>query len=113
MNLLQKNDNYKNLLQVKLQKAFQVTPIYKEMSEWDEDIGYHMGVYLCLGQSPHNLKHKDATHINTFNTFQDIHDMMATTNKIFIFLGEGSHKIKKKAEQISCRDAIVVLRNYT
>jgi len=30
-----------------------------------------------------------------------------------LFLGEGSHKIKKKAEQISCRDAIEVLRNYT
>lgn len=111
--LVNNDENYKNLLQVLIQKEFKVTPHYMEVEDHDSEVGYHMGVYLCLGQSPYNLKHKDATHINTFNTFQDIHDMMATTNKIFVFLGEGSHKIKKKAEQISCRDAIVVLRNYT
>ena len=47
--LLQTNDNYKNRLQVVLQKAFKVTPIYMEISEWDEK-GYHMGVFLCIGQ---------------------------------------------------------------
>lgn len=111
--LVNNDENYKNLLQVMIQKEFKITPHYMEVEDHDSEIGYHMGVYLCLGQSPHNMKHKDATHINTFNTFQDIHDTMATNNKVFIFLGEGSHKIKKKAEQISCRDAIEVLRNYT
>lgn len=111
--LVNNDENYKNLLQVLIQKEFKVTPHYMEVEDHDSEVGYHMGVYLCLGQSPHNLKHKDALPINTFNTFQDIHNIMATANKIFIFLGEGSHKIKKKAEQISCRDAIEVLRNYT
>ena len=111
--LVNNDENYKNLLQVLIQKEFKVTPYYMEVEEHDSEVGYHMGVYLCLGQSPHNLKHKDARHINTFNSFQDIHNVMASHNKIFVFLGEGSHKIKKKAEQISCRDAIELLKNYT
>ena len=32
MELIQNDDNYKNILQVMLQKAFQVTPIYREVS---------------------------------------------------------------------------------
>ena len=43
MELIQNDDNYKNILQVMLQKAFQVTPVYREISEWDEELGYHMG----------------------------------------------------------------------
>jgi len=111
--LVNNDENYKNLLQVLIQKEFKVTPHYMEVEEHDSDVGYHMGVYLCLGQTPHNMKHRNAKHINEFNSFQDIHDEMASHNKIFVFLGEGSHKIKKKAEQISCRDAIEVLKNYT
>ena len=55
MSLLTHNDNYKNILQVKLQKAFQVTPIYREMDEWNEDDGYSMGVFLCIGYNYHNI----------------------------------------------------------
>jgi hypothetical protein len=29
--------------------------------------------------------------------------------KIFLFLGEGLHKIKRKAEQIACNEALQVL----
>ena len=39
-----------------LQKAFLVTPVYKEVNEWDEDEGYHMGVYLCLGKKEHEFE---------------------------------------------------------
>ena len=31
MDLIQNDENYKNILQVMLQKAFQVTPVYKEV----------------------------------------------------------------------------------
>ena len=31
---------------------------------------------------------------------------MSEKNKIFVFLGEGQHKIKKKAEQIACEMAL-------
>ena len=56
LELLRTDDNYKNILQVKIQKIFKTTPIYKEISEESEE-GYHMGVYLCLGQQHHNLCH--------------------------------------------------------
>ena len=45
--LIQNDDNYKNILQVKIQKEFKVTPHYLEM-EHDLELGYKMGVYLCL-----------------------------------------------------------------
>ena len=48
--LLQNDDNYKNILQVLIQKRFKTTPVYKEITSYDEETGYHMGVYLCLGQ---------------------------------------------------------------
>jgi len=37
---------------------------------------------------------------------------MSQYNKIFVFLGEGLHKIKKKAEQIACEDAIAKLNAF-
>ena len=45
--LIQNDDNYKNILQVKIQKEFKVTPHYLEM-EHDVEQGYRMGVFLCL-----------------------------------------------------------------
>ena len=39
MNLIQNDDNYKNILQVKVQKAFKTTPTYLIISE-DEEEGY-------------------------------------------------------------------------
>ena len=49
--MLQTDDNYKNILQVKIQKIFKTTPIYKEISE-ESDEGYHMGVYLYFAPCP-------------------------------------------------------------
>ena len=42
INLIKNDDNFKNILQVKIQKEFKVTPDYLEISEHDPDIGYHM-----------------------------------------------------------------------
>ena len=53
--LLQKDDNYKNILQVMIQKEFKITPSYMEISEYDEEEGYHMGVFICMGQNVVNL----------------------------------------------------------
>jgi len=100
MSLLQNNDNYKNILQVKLQKTFKVTPIYKEISDFDDDEGYNMGVYLCIGQTHYNLSHEIATKFSDWGTFDNI---LASDNPKFIFLGSSKHKIKKKAEQEACR----------
>jgi len=103
--LIQNDDNYKNILQVKIQKEFKVTPHYLEI-EHDIELGYRMGVYLCLGQSIHNVSHKDSVDISFFKNFKAIQDFVLDSGKAFIFMGEGQHKIKRKAEQIACNEAI-------
>jgi hypothetical protein len=41
-----------------------------------------------------------------------MHQYMSQFGKIFVFLGEGIHKIKKKAEQIACDSAIRNLNGF-
>jgi len=126
--LIQSDDNYKNILQVMLQKTFQVTPIYREISGWDEETGYNMGVYLCLDIQIHQWKPSDSR----VETLEDLHsvNVMFDDNgkqikkpleliknmwqkvkndpdKGWVFLlGSSKHKIKKKAEQAACKLAI-------
>jgi len=107
--LIQNDDNYKNILQVKIQKEFKVTPHYLEI-EHDMEFGYKMGVYLCLGQQIHTVSHSDAVDISVFKTFKSIQDFVAENRKAFIFMGEGQHKIKRKAEQIACNEALTFLK---
>jgi dsRNA-specific ribonuclease len=112
INLIKNDDNYKNILQVKIQKEYKVTPDYLEVVEHNPEIGYHMGVYLCLGQPLHTVKPGHAISINKFTSHNDIHNLMSKNNKVFVFLGEGKHKIKKKAEQMACEDAIRKLNGF-
>ena len=112
ISLIRNDDNYKNILQVKIQKEFKVTPDYLEVSEQNIDTGYHMGVYLCLGQNVYNVNKTEAIHISNFKSYSDIHQYMSNHNKVLIFLGEGQHKIKKKAEQIACEFAIQQLQGF-
>jgi dsRNA-specific ribonuclease len=109
--LIQNDDNYKNILQVKIQKEFKVTPHYVIMSQ-DEETGFKMGVYLCLGQEIWNVSHASAKPIQTFANFKAVQDKLADDGKIFIHLGEGQHKIKRKAEQIACSEALKVLQSF-
>jgi hypothetical protein len=37
---------------------------------------------------------------------------MSQHGRIFLFMGDGKHKIKKKAEQIACDEAIRVLESF-
>ena len=106
--LIQNDDNYKNILQVKIQKEFKVTPHYLEIDH-DLELGYKMGVYLCLGQHIYHLTHSEAVDISFFKNFKAIHDYITDNNKVLIFMGEGQHKIKRKAEQIACNEAIQAL----
>ena len=107
--LIQNDDNYKNILQVKIQKEFKVTPHYITILH-DPDEGFKMGVYLCLGQPIHSVHIKDAIHINQFKKkdgFKEVQDyILENDGKIFLFLGEGQHKIKRKAEQTACHEAL-------
>ena len=106
IDLLQHNDNYKNILQVKLQKSFKVTPIYMEITPQDEETGYHMGVHLCINYMVHEVRNMKPQIYKTFNSFESIHRYLETNNGVFILLGESKHKIKKKAEQMACKLAL-------
>jgi len=112
VSLIQNDDNYKNILQVKIQKEFKVTPHYVEVNEHDLETGYHMGVYLCLGQQIHDVSKSKAISINKFSSYSEIHQYMSVQGKIFVFLGGGKHKIKKKAEQMGCDEAIKNLSGF-
>ena len=109
--LIQNDDNYKNILQVKIQKEFKVTPHYVEISS-DMDDGYSMGVYLCLGQPIHALVHTDSISFADLRTFKNVHTHMTLNKSIFLFLGRGTHKIKRKAEQTACYVAIQLIEQY-
>lgn len=105
MKLIQDDDNYKNILQVKIQKEFKDTPHYIEMNHTDE-YGYEMGVYLCLGQKIHQVNKADAINYKQIGSFEKIQDILAKTGKIFVYLGKGLHKIKRKAEQMACDETL-------
>lgn len=109
ISLIKNDDNYKNILQVKIQKEFKVTPHYIEI-ENDAELGYKMGVYLCLGQSIHGVNHTEALSIYDLKTFKNVQEHVATNGKIFLFMGEGQHKIKRKAEQIACNKALMFIQ---
>jgi hypothetical protein len=97
---------------VRIQKEFKVTPHYMECTEHNLDTGFHMGVYLCLGQPVFGLTHFDSVPITKFRSFVEIHQYMSLNSRVFLFMGEGKHKIKKKAEQIACDEAIKQLSKY-
>lgn len=110
--IVSKDDNYKNKLQVMIQKEFKTTPDYLELSEVSEETGYNMGVFLCLGQQIHSLSCNDATYIKEYSSFKDIHEELESKENIFILLGSSMHKIKKKAEQVACNNAINILNEF-
>ena len=114
--LIQNDDNYKNILQVILQKSFQVTPIYREITEWDEDTGYHMGVYLCLNKKSHEFtpQDNDIKRLDEFVSFEKFKQTWQNRDTqlegLVLFLSESKHKIKKKAEQAASKMAIEILK---
>ena len=103
------DDNYKNILQVKIQKEFKTTPMYIERG-YNQDTGYHMGVYLCLGHNIHNQSYDTAIKYTALNkTFAEIKLLHDKGDKFFLLLGEAKHKIKKKAEQQACLVALDII----
>lgn len=109
--LIQNDDNYKNILQVKIQKEFKVTPHYI-IIEQDEETGFKMGVYLCLGQDIWTLSHSDSRDAKSYSSFKAIQDEFTSRGKVFVHLGEGQHKIKRKAEQVACQQAIQWIKTF-
>ena len=104
--LIMNDENYKNILQVKIQKEFKTTPVYIE-DKYDQETGYHMGVYLCLGYELHEIKQLNiqAEEIEKIN-LERLKEKYEEGEKLFIILGRSKHKIKKKAEQVACMEAL-------
>ena len=60
-----------------------------------------MGVFLCL-EDIHGLKPEHAISFDSIGSFDNI----KKNNNKFIFFASGTHKIKKKAEQLACFEAL-------
>jgi dsRNA-specific ribonuclease len=114
-NLINNDDNYKNKLQVIIQKEFKITPDYVELrtpkldDDDDNDKLYVMGLYICFGQNIHNAKISNAVNFDKLCSFKAIHELLEKQDKLLVFLSKAEHKIKKKAEQIACDQAIKLI----
>lgn len=104
VSLLKDDDNYKNILQVKIQKEFKTTPTYIIIEQNDEY--FHMGVYLIINYNG-EMNPKLAVDVTTMITLPNNDNLLDTCESLFILLGDGQHKIKKKAEQMASENAIV------
>ena len=78
----------------------------KKQKKNEEEEGYRMGVYICLGQPIFQVEPSDAIPMSKLGSFQAIHDYVEKNEKILVFMGEGLHKIKRKAEQTACKRSI-------
>lgn len=106
--LLENDDNYKNIFQVMIQKEFKTTPDYVVLNVDDEQ-RYTMGIFVCLNDIKiHHVNIHNASQFKDIKTFEKIHE----DNHNFIFFGKAAHKIKKKAEQIACQQAIELIHSY-
>ena len=68
-----------------------------------------MMVFICVGQTIHNLEYTDALPWSKFNSMESIHRDLEIHGKVFVFLSESQHKIKKKAEQDACEKALKLI----
>jgi len=103
--LVNDDDNYKNIFQVKIQKEFKITPDYLEINH-DSETGYTMGVYICIGQAIHEVTPNDGIPFASFGSFAKIHDYILENDSVLVFMASSTHKIKKKAEQVACEIAL-------
>ena len=86
--LINNDDNYKNKLQVIIQKEFKITPEYIELKnpreplEEENDKNYSMGVYICIGQNIHtaNLTNQFSLRIVFSGSSLSISDLAYSTN---------------------------------
>ncbi len=111
--LIANDDNYKNKLQVIIQKEFKLTPDYVELNDKENDPEtekiYSMGLYICFGQNIHNANISDAVKFTDIKSFKTIHTMLETNPKLLVFLTKAEHRTKKKAEQMACESAIKLI----
>lgn len=116
--ILNENNNYKNIFQVIIQREFKVTPDYILLNgEFDDLTGltkpqneYHTCVIVCCGnKSIHDAEFNINT-ITLFNKlkngFDDMKTMLENTGGFIIRFADSKHSTKKKAEQEASRLSI-------
>ena len=81
-----------------IQKEFKCTPQYK-IIHLDDELRYTMGVYLFLNEDDST---DNSISFDKLTSFKQIKEDKHTS----IYFGNGIHKIKKKAEQLACLNAI-------
>jgi dsRNA-specific ribonuclease len=106
--IINNDNNFKNIFQVIIQKRFKITPDYIELSNTDEE-GYTMGVYIALGAPVYSFNKNKAIHFNEFGSLDQIESYHETNGNVLVFMAKGTHKTKKKAEQIACEIGINLL----
>ena len=71
-------------------------------------------VIICLGQPIHAvniINSIESFNIEQFNSFQSIHEYINQHQKILLCMGKSSHRIKRKAEQAACDNALIAMDN--
>jgi dsRNA-specific ribonuclease len=106
--LVKVDDNYKNILQVRIQKEFKVTPEYL-IVEHSDDVGFTMGVYLNVNTPVQDIKPRNAITMEKPYNMHRIHKYIEDNGSILLCLETATHKVKKKAEQIACENALLSL----
>lgn len=133
--LLKTDDNYKNILQVSIQKKFKITPVYLELTKEQflnlyaksqcqsniqskdslsitDENNYYMGVYICFNAPVYNCNHLKPLYLKDFKSLDNIENHKEhydVSQPIIFLLGLGYNKTKKKAEQIACKYALDIL----
>lgn len=111
--LISEDENYKNILQIYMQQEFKKTPEYIEDHVNNEDNGYTIISVMCFGHEKHeisSLKSKSML-FTQFKSFAEIHQYLASNRQLLLILGQGSHKIKKKASQLACKNALLHIQH--
>ena len=133
--LITENNNYKRILQEKIQQLFKVTPVYVMEAQpirggsgfmgdnSGNGIGmgmgeamYQMGVYLCLGQASFGLGRADS--VSVWDLEGGIEEgvpryLEEHGGSGFFFMGEGENRVKKEAEQAACKSALDSWRKWS
>jgi len=134
--LITENNNYKRILQEKIQQIFKTTPVYVMESQpvrgltggGGDNSGngvvsgggvvegvYQMGVYLCLGQAAFGMGRSDSVSLWSLrNTDEEVGGVEELVSRYldahggcgFFYMGEGENRVKKEAEQAACKSAL-------
>jgi dsRNA-specific ribonuclease len=107
VNVINTNDNYKNILQVKIQKLFKLTPHYIEVSH-DITNGYNIRVYISIGIHIRTaLDTLKPINISEYEyNMEKLRDTLESNSVMLIELGSGTHRVKRKAEQLACEEIL-------